>query len=389
MNNIKLLLVLIFSAGLTAVFSLPPESVATERESCNIQSFTNLTKGKIIFDLYIPVLKEKESINIINTGNSVSKTVFSVSLMTGNVLYPTELTPDKLHHFEIEFDLSCNFCKVFIDGQWLTSVLALKQFYFVNGICVAGASNSENKLRLTGLQTEGSFFEFPEPLKIVAFGNSTTAYRRTITAVYSQRLPEFFQKRNIPVHVFNEGIGGSHTGRITDNSRFSIPHALDRFDTAVLARNPDFVTINFGINDSWVDTGDPDDPSRIPLEDYRKNLLYMVNRLKMNNISVIMMTPNVLGKNRDVWRKERTEKYVKVVRKIAGKERLTLIDQWKIMPRMAAKEGKEVDVFLLPDGMHPNDSWHQIQAEIISGKIFDLLKNRKRHHSAVITEPAQ
>jgi hypothetical protein len=194
MDSRKLLLILVLSAGLTAGSGLPPEPVASESESGKIQPFRNLTGGKIIFDLYIPGSKEIRKINLLNTGDHGTETVFSVSLMTGNVLYPTEIAPDKLHHFEIDFDLSFNFCRVFIDDNWLTSVLALRQYHFVNGIVTSGSPNQEDELKLTGLLAEGSFFEFPEPLKIVAFGNSTTAYRRTITGVYSQRLPEYLRE---------------------------------------------------------------------------------------------------------------------------------------------------------------------------------------------------
>src|SRR5690606_38595598 len=138
------------------------------------------------------------------------------------------------------FDLSYNFCKVFVDGDWLTTILANKQFNFINEIKLEGR---DEHFKLTNLITEGTFFDFLTPFKIVALGSSTTANRNSITGVYCQRLPEHFKNQNIPVHIFNEGIGGNTTraGR-------------KRFDKDVLTKMPDFVIINLGINDSWVDS---------------------------------------------------------------------------------------------------------------------------------------
>jgi lysophospholipase L1-like esterase len=187
-------------------------------------------------------------------------------------------------------------------------------------------------------------------------------------------MPEYFRQKNIPVIIFNEGIGGSHTGYIADNSIHRIRHARDRFEDSVLAREPDVVTFNFGLNDSWVDSKDPEDPSRIPVNKYIENIRYMINELKKRNIHVILMTPNAYSDNYEHWRHERTEKYVKAVRKIAAREKLALIDQWKIMNEYQSEKDKKAKDFLLPDGMHTNDNWHEFLAEKLSSMIADLVK---------------
>jgi lysophospholipase L1-like esterase len=367
--------------SLTCIFLLSSQSFisASEIVNCNnpgdqksrLSVFEKITEGKISFDLFISDSHETQVINIMCIDNSMEEIVFSIPVVSGNVLYLQQITSGYSHRFDIEFDLSYNFCKVFIDGKWLTSILTKKQFYYVNGINIVAAGEQND---LKNLSSEGKFFEFKVPLKVIAFGNSTTAYRKTITGVYCQRLPEYFKKQNIPVHVFNEGIGGSHTGHITDNSLHKIRHALDRFDDAVLAKNPDIVIFSFGINDSWVDNGGPEGKSRISLKDYRKNLLFMVHSLQKKNIRVILMTPNGLGKDKEPWRHERLEKYVKVVRNIAQKEKLPLIDQWKMFDEYASIAGKKRDDLLL-DGVHPNDMWHEKLSGIISELIFVLIKD--------------
>ena len=91
-------------------------------------------------------------------------------------------------------------------------------------------------------------------LTIVAFGNSITATRKTIDKVYAQRIPALLLKKGIKANVINSGIPGSHTGHVTDNNLFKIKHALDRFESDVLAYNPDIVIIGFGTNDAHIDS---------------------------------------------------------------------------------------------------------------------------------------
>lgn len=43
------------------------------------------------------------------------------------------------------------------------------------------------------------------------------------------------------------------------------------------------------------------------------------------------------------------------------------------MNKLASVQGRKIDDFLLPDGMHPNDLWHKILAETISGLMIDLI----------------
>jgi lysophospholipase L1-like esterase len=372
MKFYKLLLTALFLYGWSISFSYGSYHGDVQKQSSVFQ-FGKLTGGKITAMFKIPDSKEI-NINLLCTNEGFEDKVFTIPLVSGDKFYPLNITPNTEHRLEIEFDLRYNFCKIFIDGTWLTSILSRKQIGYLTGINAECSSCNNEELKLFDVSTEGKFYEQVKPLKIVTFGNSTTAYRKTITGVYSQRLPEYFKNQNIPVQIFNEGIGGSHTGHLIDNSMHKIRHALDRFDDAVLAKAPDFVTINFGLNDSWVDSKDPKGESRIPLDKFRENLLFMINTMKDRDITVILMTPNAFGDKFEPWRHKRTEKYVKVIRSIAKKEKLPFIDQWKLMNKLAAEEGRSIDDFLLPDEMHTNDRWHQISAETISRLIIDLLK---------------
>ena len=158
------------------------------------------------------------------------------------------------------------------------------------------------------------------------------------------------------------------------NNRHKVQHARNRFQESVLDRQPDITIICFGLNDSWIDSGK--EKSRIPLDDYENNLQFMISELKKNDVDIILMTPNAIGSDFEKWRYDRTYKYTEVVRKLADKNQLPLIDQWAKFELYTSEEGKEIDDLLL-DGMHPNDVWHEELANLITDEIIQLVNNKQ------------
>lgn len=210
-----------------------------------------------------------------------------------------------------------------------------------------------------------------KPLKIIAFGNSTTAERANIDQVYTQRLGNALLPYGIIAEVMNEGVPGSHTGSITDNDRHKKEHGRDRFERNVLNLRPDLVIICFGLNDSWVDSDNPKGKSRISLTDYKKNITYFVLSLSKENIKVILMTPNAIGANFEEWRYKRVSKYAQAVRKIAKKENTSLVDVWEMFTQYELKLGNNRDDLML-DGMHPNDLGHEMITDILLKEIVKI-----------------
>ena len=201
-----------------------------------------------------------------------------------------------------------------------------------------------------------------EELKIVAFGDSTTAFRSTIEKVYSARLPESLAPLGIDATVFNEGVGGSNTG---DKGN----HALARIGK-IRAHQADWVVVQFGINDCWVDSGKEGDASRISLMDYRDNLKQIVHTLRQDGSRVILMTPNQLRSEVPAWRVARLEKYVVAMRDLAKEWRVPLVDVWKAYGEMSQTDR---DALLL-DGAHPGDNGQVLVAELIVTKLKPLLE---------------
>ncbi len=207
-------------------------------------------------------------------------------------------------------------------------------------------------------------------LVVVAFGDSTTAPRGELK-VYADLLQRELIGRKLDAKVINAGVGGNTTRR-----------AMSRFETDVLAKKPDIVIIQFGINDAAVDVWKtpPAVKPRVSLQEYEANLRNFIRQLKRKEIQVVLMTPNCLrwtpslkklyGKSPYLPDEKSgfnvlLVQYAKVVQRIGREELIPVVDVYTAFEKYGKQKGRSVDDLLL-DGMHPNNKGQQI--------VFELLK---------------
>ena len=212
-----------------------------------------------------------------------------------------------------------------------------------------------------------------DTLTIVCFGNSTTAPRKGLSKAYPVQLDEKLRLSGVVANIFNEGVPGSHAGSKSENSFHKVLHGLDRFDTAVMAKNPDWVIISFGINDSWQDQG-PSSAARIPIEKFKQHLGFFIEKIKAANGNAILMTPNPLGKKFELYRHQQLKKYRNACMSVARKYNIEVVDTWKMFGRQARVEKKGTDNLLM-DGMHPNDAGHALMAHAVQQIILKELSH--------------
>ncbi len=303
------------------------------------------------------------------------------------------LGSNQWHHCAITYDQATGKLSTYFDGALKASATVSAPVVNTTASLVLGAANAAGLNRYNGgvLDDFGYFNEalsldtvqviyankdrlnradrpnrdlshYNVDRRIVAFGDSTTNTRAGINKVYAQILQD-----NLPgllgqtVDVYNEGIGSNRT----DN-------AVARLDSDVRMHHPDTVIIQFGINDSWVDSGVEGDPSRVALDaatqaghpfasrgNYTDNLAGIVKTLKADGARVIMMTPNQLGGGYAAWRNDLLGEYAQAVRHVAAAEGVELLDVWKMFGDYAAVPGHSMDDLLL-DSMHPNQAGHQM-----------------------------
>lgn len=200
--------------------------------------------------------------------------------------------------------------------------------------------------------------------RIVAFGDSTTAKRGPLK-IYAALINQTLTNAT----VINAGIGGHNTD-----------HARARFEKDVLAKTPDTVIIQFGINDAAVDVWKKPVATqpRVSIQRYEENLRHFVQTLKQRGTKIVLMTPNpirwtpklkarygqapYLGNDPDGFNVLLRD-YATVMRKLAMNEEVSLVDVYATFQQSADIDG------LLLDGMHPNDRGHRIVADLLLKKL--------------------
>jgi lysophospholipase L1-like esterase len=207
-------------------------------------------------------------------------------------------------------------------------------------------------------------------VRIVTFGDSLTAPRAGVVT-YSDVLARTLPEQGIEAEVINSGLPGNTSTQ-----------ARARFAADVLEKHPGLVIIQLGANDAAIDVwkDPPAAEPRVGIETYRGNLEYFIRALRERNSKIILMTPNRFAwtpRLRSLYGKPpyrvtsddgfnfMLDKYSGVVRDIARREKIDLIDAANAVPASA-----------LLDGMHPNSDGHRIVGELLLPVVRALLRTR-------------
>lgn len=214
--------------------------------------------------------------------------------------------------------------------------------------------------------------------RIIAFGDSTTAPRYPLQ-VYAERLQEHFNATNQGVEIGNAGLRGNHTG-----------HALARLAGDVIAKNPHYVLIQFGIHDAAIDVWKSPPPTspRVPLPSYTANLEAILRQLTRHNITPVLLTPNPLAWSPQLRRiyahppyattSDRgfnilLDQYADQVRRLATAHGITCADVNHAFYAQAESDPARSLSTLLLDGIYPNDHGHELITRCVLEAINPLL----------------
>ena len=145
-----------------------------------------------------------------------------------------------------------------------------------------------------------------------------------------------------------------------------------RLDEDVLSKKPDVVVMYIGVNDVWHkrSAGTGTDPDKF--ENFYTSIL---KRLTVNNIKVVLCTPAVIGEKTDFSNEQDGDlnKYSNIIRNIADKNNLPLIDLRKIFLDYNLKNNpsnKESGI-LTTDRVHLNAKGNQL----VANEMWKVLQN--------------
>lgn len=211
---------------------------------------------------------------------------------------------------------------------------------------------------------------------LIAFGDSTTAPRSGVPT-YADILRGELLLDGGPLEVMNAGVPGNTTAK-----------AIQRFQADVISKAPHTVVILFGINDAAVDVWKtpPATGPRVPLSEYKANLVKMVRGIKDAGGRVVLMTPTPLAwsdTTRKLYGKAPYDAsddggfnvllrgYAQAVRDVAREEGVLSVDLFDVFSRSVMKrhpagaKALETDLVLCPDGMHPGEEGQRLMAEAV------------------------
>lgn len=182
-----------------------------------------------------------------------------------------------------------------------------------------------------------------DPLKWVFTGDSITQGAkhtdgfRSYPEVFSERLRwEMGRSRDF---ILNTAISG-HTSR----------QVLDDYDWRIGQFKPQVVSLMIGTNDAA--------RQQVSLAGYEANLLSLVTRIRQEGGIPLLHTPNIILAQKASERKTLPD-YVALIRKVAEKQNVALVDHWQYWQESLEKNpGEDIYHKWLKDPLHPNGQGH-------------------------------
>ena len=187
---------------------------------------------------------------------------------------------------------------------------------------------------------------------VVAFGDSITAWAGWVAMMHGE----------LGTEVINAGVGGDRT-----------THALKRIEKDVIAKNPDLVIVNFGMNDQATTGG----KNLTPIAEYEKNYRKIIEKIQATGSDIILVavhdvctakygggSPKYDGVDKDG--KTNVDKYNEVVRKLASEYKLGFLD----INTLAQDQLNTI----ISDGIHLSDAGQKKYCEWISNYCYEYVE---------------
>jgi len=179
-------------------------------------------------------------------------------------------------------------------------------------------------------------------ITIVALGDSLTygwmvskGYLCTLRELLCEKYPE--KKFNI----INSGNPG-------DTAR----SGLYRFSNDVTRHSPDIVLIQFALNDAF---------NEVPLNEFYRYIINLINDVKTKTSAIpVLLTSSCLLSSED---NQIALQYYKTIERCSDEQKVPVAKIHEYWRKMNMEENIKISSLLQVDGVHPNNSGHQLMAE--------------------------
>lgn len=197
-------------------------------------------------------------------------------------------------------------------------------------------------------------FTMQKKKRVIFFGDSITE-QAAKPGGFILKIDSILEKNNLKDNYELIGAG------VSSNKVYDL---YLRLEDDVLNKNPDIVLIYIGVNDVWhkrsFGTGTDADK-------FERFYSAIIKKLSDKNIKVILCTPATIGEKTDVSNEQDGDlnKYCNIVRSLAAKNNLPLIDLRKLFIDYNLKnnpDNKDRGI-LTRDGVHLNDKGNKLVAD--------------------------
>jgi lysophospholipase L1-like esterase len=155
-------------------------------------------------------------------------------------------------------------------------------------------------------------------------------------------------RKGRPVQVINMGVDGN---TVRDLAR--------RWDSDVLALEPDWLSVMIGINDVWRQFDGADPAAAVRLDEYWDVYSGLLARTRPTLKGLVLMTPFYVQADRSDRMRMMMDEYGLVVKDLASRYSALLVDTQAAFDRVLARSDYKA---IAPDRVHPTPMGHEILA---------------------------
>lgn len=151
-----------------------------------------------------------------------------------------------------------------------------------------------------------------------------------------------------PIQITNMGTSGD---TVTDLAK--------RWDTDVLALEPNWLSVMIGINDVWRQFGRAALAAAVTLDEFWDNYSRLIAHTRPSLKGLVLMTPYYVQSDRSDPMRMMMDEYGRIVKDLADRHDALLVDTQAAIDRVLARSDYRA---IAADRVHPTEMGHQILA---------------------------
>jgi lysophospholipase L1-like esterase len=145
--------------------------------------------------------------------------------------------------------------------------------------------------------------------KVAFLGDSITQAGQGNPGGYVQLVGTALAANGVKIEIIGAGISGHKSDQM-----------LERLERDVLSKKPQWMTLSCGVNDVW------HGERGVPLENYKKNITQIVDRVQAADIKVVLLTSTMIGEDQANPNNQKLVSYNEFLKTLATEKKCLFAD---------------------------------------------------------------